>query len=189
MAWLVTSPEDMAVLAEINRGASDRALGIIAGSLVEIHLTKLLKQAFITETKVGSKQTAEEEMFRSSGPLGVFSNKINITYLMGLISAELYRDLNIMREIRNRFAHRTEIGSFDHPEISSRCMNFTLIDRYVIDPDNNIHGDPKAFFGYQKSGAAQLLTIPKERYVLSAQVISIGIQNAAVDPKPHTPNF
>jgi hypothetical protein len=27
MHWLVTSPEDMAVLAEINRGASDRALG------------------------------------------------------------------------------------------------------------------------------------------------------------------
>ena len=29
MQWLVTSEEDMAVLAEVNRGASDRALGII----------------------------------------------------------------------------------------------------------------------------------------------------------------
>jgi hypothetical protein len=48
MQWVVTSPEDMAVLDEVNSGASDRALGIIAASLVEIHLTKLLKQAFIS---------------------------------------------------------------------------------------------------------------------------------------------
>jgi len=44
MQWLVTSPEDMAVLEEINRGGSDRALGIIAASLVEIHLTRLISK-------------------------------------------------------------------------------------------------------------------------------------------------
>jgi hypothetical protein len=49
MHWLVMSPEDMAVLAETNREASDRALGIIAASLVEIHLTKLIQQAFIAD--------------------------------------------------------------------------------------------------------------------------------------------
>jgi hypothetical protein len=47
MQWLVTSPEDMPVLAEINRAASDRALAIIAASLVEIHLTELIKEALI----------------------------------------------------------------------------------------------------------------------------------------------
>jgi hypothetical protein len=45
MHWVVTSPEDMAVLEEVNKGASDRAIGIIAASLVEIHLTKLIKLA------------------------------------------------------------------------------------------------------------------------------------------------
>jgi hypothetical protein len=67
MHWPVTSPEDMTVLAEINRGASDRALGMIAASLVEIHLTKLIKQAFIAE------ETEQEFMFRSSGPLNLAS--------------------------------------------------------------------------------------------------------------------
>ena len=189
MAWLVTSPEDMAVLAEINRGASDRALGIIAASLVEIHLTKLIKEAFIRETKTGGKRTVQEEMFRSSGSLGPFSTKINLAYLMGLISAELFKDLQIMREIRNRFAHRTEIGSFEHDEIKSRCFNFTIVDKYVIDPDAGVHGDPKAFFGYQQPGASQRLKVAKDRYELSAQIFSIGLQHSTVNAHPYQPNF
>jgi hypothetical protein len=44
----------MAVLAEINRGPSDRALAIIAASIVEIHLTKLIKEALIDEFRTTS---------------------------------------------------------------------------------------------------------------------------------------
>jgi DNA-binding MltR family transcriptional regulator len=189
MQWLVTSPEDMAVLVEINRGASDRALGIIAASLVEIHLTKLIKQSFIPEVKTGSQETVQERMFQSSGPLGAFSTKIRLAYLMCLISEEFVKNLEIMREIRNRFAHHTEIGSFDLPEISSRCFNFTIVDKYVVDTSNGIHGDPRAIFGYEKPGAATALKNPKERYVLSAQIFSIGIQHGTVTPKPYTPAF
>jgi hypothetical protein len=54
MQWLVTSLGDMAVLAEINRGPSDRALAIIAASIVEIHLTKLIKEALIDEFRTTS---------------------------------------------------------------------------------------------------------------------------------------
>jgi DNA-binding MltR family transcriptional regulator len=187
--WLSTSSQDIAVLSEINRGASDRALGIIAASLVEIHLTKLIEQAFIAETRSGSRGTVRERMFQSSGPLGTFSTKIRLAYLMGMIGEELFKNLDIMKEIRNRFAHRTEIGSFDHPEISSRCFNFTLVDKYVIDPANNLHGDPSAHFALENPGAANNLKIPKERYSLTAQVFSIGIQHATVNARPYTPNF
>lgn len=189
MQWLVTSAEDMAVLGEINQGASDRALGIIAGSLVEIHLTKLIRQAFIQETKVGSKETVQERMFISSGPLGNFSTKINIAFMMGIISEECFKNLTIMREIRNRFAHHTEIGSFNHPEISSRCFNFTLVDKYVSDSNAGLQGHPSALFLYEKPGAEALLQKPKERYALSAQILSIGIRNGAILPKPYTPAF
>jgi DNA-binding MltR family transcriptional regulator len=189
MQWVVTSPEDMAVLDEVNSGASDRALGIIAASLVEIHLTKLLKQAFISETKTSSKETVQDRMFQSSGPFGPFTTKIRMAYLMGLISEELYKNLEIMREIRNRFAHHTEFGSFDIQEISSRCFNFTLVDKYISDDNAGRHGDPSALFLYNKPGADELLKRPKDRYVLSAQIFSMGIQGAAVNPKPYKPAF
>ena len=88
-----------------------------------------------------------------------------------------------MKEIRNRFAHHTEIGSFDLPEISSRCFNFTIVDKYVHHPQNGIHGDPSDLFGYEKSGAAESLKTPKDRYVLSAHIFSIGTQHATVNLK------
>jgi hypothetical protein len=108
---------------------------------------------------------------------------------MGMISGEFYKDLQIMREIRNRFAHHAEIGSFDVPEISSRCFNFTLVDKYVADSDARIHGDPSALFLYETRGAAALLQNAKQRYRLSAHVFSMGIQHAAVNPKPYKPEF
>ena len=94
--WTVTSPQDMDVIIELNRGASDRAVGIIAASLVEIHLTDLIKSAFINDTEV------QRLVFNSgNGPLGPFAAKIRIAYLMGMISEQCFKDLEIMRHIRN----------------------------------------------------------------------------------------
>ena len=128
-------------------------------------------------------------MFQSSGPLGSFSTKISLAYLMGLISEEFFKGLEIMRHIRNRFAHRTEIRSFDHQEISDRCFNFTLVDKYVADSNAGLHGDPAALFLYEKRGAQNLLKRPKDRYALSAQIFSMGIQHATGSPKPRRPKF
>jgi hypothetical protein len=98
---------------------------------------------------------------------------------MGLISGKLFKNLEVMKDIRNRFAHRTEIGSFDHPEISSRCFNLTLVNKYAIDPPNGIHGDPAALFAVLVPGAAEKSKNAKERYALSAQIFSMGLQEAA----------
>ena len=100
MIWLVTSEEDMAVLAEINLGASDRALGIIGASLVEIHLTKLIKQAFITET---GTETIQERMFQSGGPLGAFATKIRLSLFNGIDKRGAFR------ESRNHERHSQSI--------------------------------------------------------------------------------
>ena len=177
----------MAVLEELNKGASDRAVGIIAASLVEIHLTKLLQHGCIQEA--GTKDTVLKNMFRSSGPMGPFGNKTRMAYLLGMISEECFKNLETMRDIRNRFAHHTEIGSFEHEEVSSRCFNFTLVDKYVSDENAGRHGDPSALFLYEKPGSEQLLKNPKSRYVLSAHIFSMGIQSATVNPKPYKPAF
>src|SRR5262250_3050373 len=93
--WTVTSPQDMDVIIELNRGASDRAIGIIAAGLVEIHLTNLIKSAFIDDT------VAQDRMFNSANsPLGSFAAKIRLAYLMGMISEELHKELDNMRHIR-----------------------------------------------------------------------------------------
>lgn len=188
MDWLVTSAEDIKVLDEIRNGASDRAVGIIGASLVEIHLTNLLKRAFIKE-KTNKDAEIMNEIFRSAGPLGPFATKIKVAYLMGMISDELYRDLTNMKEIRNKFAHHTECGSFKVPDISSRCFNFKLVDKYVADTKHGIHGSPAAFFAFEVAGAETKLKDSKERFVLSCQIFSVGLQSATVNPKPYVPSF
>jgi hypothetical protein len=72
---------------------------------------------------------------------------------MGMISEELFRNFNIMREIRNRFAHDTEISSFEISEIRDRCLNFRIVVKYVFDSEAGLHGHPSAVFLYETRGA------------------------------------
>src|ERR1700694_4252101 len=130
MRWSVTSSDEMAAIYELYYHASDRAIGIVVASIVEMHLAGLIKKCFIQDTT--AVKMAEADLFHSSGPLGSFSVKIKLAYLMSAVTEECYKNLNTMKEIRNRFAHRIEVGTFQFPEVFDRCMSFTLVDKIVM---------------------------------------------------------
>jgi DNA-binding MltR family transcriptional regulator len=46
-------------------------------------------------------------------------------FALGLISEKTYRDLQILREIRNEFAHFSESVSFDTPSVRDRCRELS----------------------------------------------------------------
>ena len=52
-------------------------------------------------------------MFGSFAPLGTFSTKISIAFFIGLIPEDIYNDLNIIRKIRNEFAHNYDTLTFN----------------------------------------------------------------------------
>lgn len=185
--WMVTHHKEMDAIDELYYLASDRAVGIVVASIVEIHLTDLIKSALLPNPISYDGESVDRRMFQSSGPLGAFSAKIKLSYLMGLVSEEAYRDLENMRWIRNRFAHYIDVGSFTVQEIADRCMNFKMIDRYVIDHKNNIHGDGTAQFGLEIDNAPLRLADPKDRYVLAAQIFALGLQQFTPEAKPWTP--
>jgi DNA-binding MltR family transcriptional regulator len=177
--WSVTSRRELAAIEELQSNPSDRAVGIVIASFVEMHLTDLIKSFFIKEKETKKDAaTVANFMFQPTGPIGAFASKIRLAYLMGVISEECFKDLANMKEIRNKFAHYPQIGQFSVPTIRDKCKNFKMVDRYVIDPPNGIHGDPSALFGMERSNAAKRLQNPKERYVLSAQIFCIGLQHA-----------
>jgi DNA-binding MltR family transcriptional regulator len=187
--WLLTAnPKDTAAIVELQT-ASDRAAAIVAASFVEVRLTGLLKEAFIKEKAKKDETTVYSKMFHSSGPLGSFSSRIRLAYLLGLVSTECFKNLENMKEIRNQFAHHLEIGSFDTQSIRARCKNFTMVDKYVIDSKDEVHGHPKALFGMEVLGAWTKLTVPKERYILTAQMLCIGLQHATPNTRPRRPHF
>lgn len=97
-----------------HQGESGRAIAIVGGAFLETMLEHILL-AFLPEN---GKESAR--LMEVNQPLGNFSNKISMCYCLGLIESIIRHDLNIIRKIRNKFAHNLHV-SFDDEEIRSLC--------------------------------------------------------------------
>lgn len=64
------------------------------------------------------------DIFEFNGALGPFSSRINMCYLLGEISNEVYRELEILRKIRNTCAHNITQINLDNIEL---LRNLSLV--------------------------------------------------------------
>ena len=72
----------------------------------------------------------------SEAPLSSFSARIKTAYCLGLVTKQEFDDLNLIRRIRNRFAHRFHGYTFENQEIIDWCNSLkTPIVFKVILPD------------------------------------------------------
>jgi hypothetical protein len=86
-------------------------------------LTHLLQSRLI------SHQDLHRELFRASGPLGAFSVKINVAFLLNLFTETARRELETIKEIRNEFAHRIA-RSFSFERIRDLANNLSISERW-----------------------------------------------------------
>ena len=99
---------------------SPRAAVIIAGAFLDSQLKDLLSKFFVDDPKVVDKLLGIDR------PLSSFSSHIKTAYCLGLISKNIYQDLQVIRKIRNNFAHKTHGYTFDEPEIVNWCNSLKL---------------------------------------------------------------
>ncbi len=92
----------------------ERSIAIIGGTFCEMALEYVLKSFFPEDDEV-------EKLFVFNNSLGNFSNKISLAYCLGLIDKLIKRDLDLIRKIRNKFAHDL-FTSFHDPKIKSLCI-------------------------------------------------------------------
>ena len=78
----------------------DRSAVIIGSIRLELLLEQLLLKNFIP-----NKNKQEEELFDPGKPLSSFHAKIHLSYRLGLIDEGLFQILDLIRQIRNDFAH------------------------------------------------------------------------------------
>jgi len=115
--WIIHATKNVEdALEEIKHGG-DRAAAIVAASLVEAHLTTAMKATLHRNEKIVN------ELFRNSGPLGNFSTKIDLAFLIGMFSAECHKELNIIRTVRNLFAHDLRIKGFASQRMTDLVSN------------------------------------------------------------------
>lgn len=109
---------------------SDRALVITIGSILDTQLESLLKSFLIKDNKI------DEKLFNNNSPLSNFSSKISMCYYLGIISKYEYEALEIIRKIRNIFAHEIEIKKLeDSQSIRDLCKILNIPEDIYI-PDN-----------------------------------------------------
>jgi hypothetical protein len=97
---------------------SDRGAAILAGSFLEHYLGVFLRSK-TTDSKVA------ERLFDAMGPLGSFSQRITVAYAFGFIEKHQYSNLEILRKVRNHFAHNPLHASFSDEEVRNKVVNLT----------------------------------------------------------------
>lgn len=118
MAKRAKVPPDAASLSEAlaRFGGRDTRGGVImAAAWLDDSLERCLEKHFSRDPGIA------KDLLRSDGPLGNFAVRIKIAYLLGLISEPIRQDLDLIRAIRNDFAHVRERISFTDQRIKDRC--------------------------------------------------------------------
>lgn len=93
---------------------SERAAILVAASMLDELLRRLLGR-FLVDCKATDELLANSP----SAPLGSFSARIMAAFSLGLINANEYKAFNLIRAIRNDYAHRLR-GELDREVILDR---------------------------------------------------------------------
>lgn len=104
---------------------SDRGCALFAASFIDEALATLLKASLVSDNK------RDQALFNGTALLTSFSSRILMSFYLGKLPAACRQDLEIIRRIRNEFAHRANSISFSDPAIASRCneLRFSLRDK------------------------------------------------------------
>lgn len=99
---------------------TDRGAALLAAAYLDDALKEMLQKRFV------GQQNETVKAFQGNGPLATFSSRIMIAFLLGLITEMERRDMDLIRRIRNDFAHLHEAVDFSEPPHSQRCLELAM---------------------------------------------------------------
>lgn len=101
-------------LAQFNR-ESDRGAALTAAAMLDDRLKDILS-AFLANTK-----TAKELLSGFNAPLGTFSSRISAAHALGLLQDNEFKEITLIRKIRNEFGHSWKGVSFSSGKVADLC--------------------------------------------------------------------
>lgn len=123
----VTKDDQWKEWMEEFKSESDRACAVLGPAVLDSQLYHLLKDYFVNDP------TKTEKLFEGpAGPAANFSSRINLAYALGFISPDELYDLNIIRKIRNKFAHELHGLTFSIQHISDLCRKLKYPDKAAL---------------------------------------------------------
>lgn len=114
------SVEDRDVMEMEYYAEGDRACAILQAVWTELIVERVLRGRLRWE--------GAAKLFDVNGPLGTFSDKIIMAYGMGIFGKKTRHDLDLIRHLRNGFAHCRLPLRFNTPEVKAVCDHLLLPD-------------------------------------------------------------
>jgi DNA-binding MltR family transcriptional regulator len=126
--------EDVARLVDDLARETDRGCALLAAAFLDDVLDVLLRAAFVDAPEAVNK------VMGTGRPLESFGSRTHLACCIGLLGNDIYEDLNLLREIRNDFAHR-QPTSFAAREIAAKCQRLRCVSTLMADD-----GEPRDRF-------------------------------------------
>jgi DNA-binding MltR family transcriptional regulator len=121
---LILTPEEKEALAAAAHSHNQHpiVIAILACVLIEHELDRLLRN------KLKKKDDNTWQALQSeTGPLRSFSAKISMAYALGVYTEKIQHDLNVVRIVRNAFAHSKKLIDFNDPLIISELTSAHIL--------------------------------------------------------------
>ena len=112
------------------KSESDRGAAILAAVWIEELLTRKFKSLFSK-----GNSDARKKLFDNNGFSSSFSSKIKAAYRQGWLDQDTYHDINLVRKIRNTFAHHLHGISLETAELKDLINQFKTPGKYYHDWD------------------------------------------------------
>jgi len=119
---------------EAGKKESDRGLALVAAEFFDLTLERLLLARFASSFKKQPKLI--KPLFEGFGPLSTFSSKISVSYAIDLLQNWMASDLDLIRRIRNEFAHSLEAKTFRDPTVSRMVGQLASITKVIKDVES-----------------------------------------------------
>jgi hypothetical protein len=163
---------DLPAMEQEFYGEADRAVVILQASMVE----SILENAIAQRMRHDLKDETRKDLFDFEGPVGTFSAKITIAYALGIFGSTTRRDLDLIRLMRNQFAHCRKPLKFSLPVVVAICAHLVL-------PDvGGVSLTPTALLRISKTDKVDLKN-PKTRYVTCCHSIAAHLLEFIEDQK------
>ena len=147
-------------LPEFNK-ESDRGMVLISVSYLDQLMAEILKSYFIE----GKVSAALVDGFNA--PLGSFSARTAAAYSLGLISKPEFSEANLLRKVRNCFAHDIHV-TFDDSSIIDLCKKLT----YSAKDYGTVIVSPRGLFS--SSAVCLILNLTNRAFYVSEERRQFG---------------
>tara|TARA_B100000929_G_C15469075_1_gene407231 strand:- start:351 stop:857 length:507 start_codon:yes stop_codon:yes gene_type:complete len=99
------------------QGETDRGAALVGAALVDERLHRLLESHFV------ACKESKELLKGGNAPIGSLSARIKMAYCLGLITELEFKECELIRRVRNEFAHQVHGLTFADNKINDLCKN------------------------------------------------------------------